>query len=95
MSLYPKVYTPVATYIDITIHGEGTYSGFMNVDIHMSPKDLEQVEGLCGYMDGNQTNDLRKRNNDFINILGNDASSYIRHHLGFIRSWRYSLWPIP
>jgi hypothetical protein len=83
-----QIFTPIGTWVDAKLHGVGTYNGFMNVDIMMAPKDLEQTEGLCGYLDGKTDNDLKRR--DGITIPTRyDLPNYKRHHNDFSTSWKY------
>ncbi|XP_045184975.2 von Willebrand factor D and EGF domain-containing protein-like [Mercenaria mercenaria] len=75
-----KVITPIGTIIDIALHG-GSYQNTMNVDIIMSAKDLGNVQGLCGYFDGN-------RYNDFLRSDGVQSSN--NNDYKFSESWRLS-----
>ncbi|XP_060586572.1 uncharacterized protein LOC132742242 [Ruditapes philippinarum] len=52
----------------------------MNIDVYMSPKDFENVAGLCGNFDGDRSNDLEHRNGT---ISYDDNKSY-----RFADSWR-------
>jgi hypothetical protein len=51
----------------------GDYANMMNIDIHMAPKDLDRIKGLCGTFDKNKNNDFHDRNgatvsvNEFLN----------------------------
>ncbi|XP_053387193.1 uncharacterized protein LOC123542679 [Mercenaria mercenaria] len=73
-----KVRTPIGTIIDIFLH---TWSDTMNIDIYMSAKDFGNMVGLCGYFDGDVSNDLLHR--DSVTISNDDNWSY-----KFADSWR-------
>ncbi|XP_053377681.1 neurogenic locus notch homolog protein 1-like isoform X15 [Mercenaria mercenaria] len=51
-----NIYTPTGTKITVSL-----LYGYINVDIAMAPKDLNNVEGLCGYFDNDISNDFRHR----------------------------------
>ena len=40
----------------------------MNVDITMAPKDTGQSDGLCGFVDGDKTNDFKTRDGKVIPV---------------------------
>lgn len=52
----------------------------MNVDIIMSAKDVGKTEGLCGYFDGNPSNDFIRKDGG----TSNNNADY-----KFSDSWRY------
>lgn len=65
-----QVRTPIGTIVDIELHRWGPT---MNIDIYMSAKDMGNSDGLCGYFDGDPTNDFIGRdgqtstgNNDYV-----------------------------
>ncbi|XP_053378775.1 uncharacterized protein LOC123526134 [Mercenaria mercenaria] len=72
-----RVRAPTGTVIDITLER----SKFMNIDVYMSPRDFGNVEGLCGYFDGNVANDFVHRDGSRSN--GNNDYK-------FSESWRLS-----
>ncbi|XP_053387636.1 uncharacterized protein LOC123541916 isoform X2 [Mercenaria mercenaria] len=73
-----RVRTPIGTIIDIFLH---TWSDTMNIDIYMSAKDFGNIVGLCGYFDGDRSNDLLHRDN--VTISSDNNWSY-----KFADSWR-------
>jgi hypothetical protein len=52
----------------------------------MAPKDLYNIEGLCGNFDNNQTNDFRHRDGA---ISENNQANRNNHFADFTESWRY------
>ncbi|XP_053387565.1 von Willebrand factor D and EGF domain-containing protein-like [Mercenaria mercenaria] len=74
-----KVTTPIGTIVDISLHRWGKT---MNIDIYLSAKDFGNMDGLCGYFDGDNTNDFRHRDGVTVSNGNNDYA--------FSNSWRLS-----
>ncbi|XP_060570056.1 uncharacterized protein LOC132728427 [Ruditapes philippinarum] len=82
-----NVFTPIGTKITIRLfHNEygGHYGGTMNIDITMAPKDLYNIEGLCGQFDNNPANDFRHRDGTISEINYTNKNS---HFADFTESW--------
>jgi hypothetical protein len=58
----------------------------MNIDITMAPKDLYNIEGLCGQFDNKTAHDFRHRDGNFSEINDNNRN---KHFADFTESWRY------
>ncbi|WAR02988.1 ZAN-like protein [Mya arenaria] len=71
-----RVLTPIGTRIEIHLHG-GSYEGTMNIDIYMAPKDLSNIEGLCGTFNNDATYEF----------LGSNGQQ-IQNKNDFAESWR-------
>ncbi|XP_060592666.1 von Willebrand factor D and EGF domain-containing protein-like [Ruditapes philippinarum] len=81
------VFTPIGTKITIRLFQneyEGRYEGTMNIDITMAPKDLYNIEGLCGQFDNNPANDFRHRDGTVSAITDANRNS---HFADFTESW--------
>jgi hypothetical protein len=76
------VFTPIGTRISIVLYA---HAKWMYVDITMAPKDMGNVYGLCGHVDGDMFNDLIHRHSSMISPLGTNSYNY---HLEFVESWR-------
>jgi hypothetical protein len=76
-----KVFTPIGTKISIKLWRTRR----MDIHITMAPKDLYNIEGLCGQFDNNQANDFRHRDGTVSekNII-NKRNDYA----DFAESWR-------
>lgn len=53
---------------------------YLNVEIYPTAADLKNVDGLCGFFDGDQDNDLRRKNGQ--------VDSYSLYPDEFSKSWR-------
>ncbi|KAK3589907.1 hypothetical protein CHS0354_034920 [Potamilus streckersoni] len=76
----PNVYEinmPLGTIVTVSLSPAPTYGSTMNVFITPAIKDVDATEGLCGPLNGNQTDDSTQRN-------GKLANSWT----GFSLSWR-------
>ncbi|XP_060561463.1 von Willebrand factor D and EGF domain-containing protein-like [Ruditapes philippinarum] len=62
-----QVQTNIGTLIKITLL-TGDYANMMNIDIHMAPKDLDRIKGLCGTFDKNKNNDFHDRNGATVSV---------------------------
>lgn len=51
-----QIYFPHGTLVDVMISSWSEY--MVNVYIYPSPADMNEVEGLCGNLDGNINGDL-------------------------------------
>ncbi|XP_060573106.1 neurogenic locus Notch protein-like [Ruditapes philippinarum] len=81
------VFTPIGTKITIRLfqnEREGRYEGTMNIDITMAPKDLYNIEGLCGQFDNNPANDFQHRDGTVSAINSANRKS---HFADFTESW--------
>jgi hypothetical protein len=54
----------------------------------MAPKDLHNIEGLCGQFDNNSANDFRHRDGTVSELT---ATNRNRHFADFTESWRYEM----
>ncbi|XP_053387563.1 uncharacterized protein LOC123542645 isoform X2 [Mercenaria mercenaria] len=74
-----KVTTPIGTIVIINLHSWGKT---LDIDIYLSAKDFGNIDGLCGYFDGNRNNDFRHRDGSESAI----SNGYYYHE--FTESWR-------
>ncbi|XP_060592828.1 uncharacterized protein LOC132747457 isoform X4 [Ruditapes philippinarum] len=74
------VFTPIGTKITITIFDKGQ----MNIVITMAPKDLYNIEGLCGQFDNNTTNDFRHKDGT---VSEQNYINYMNNYADFTESW--------
>jgi hypothetical protein len=77
------VFTPIGTKITIRLYS--AYDTSMNIDITMAPKDLFNIEGLCGQFDNNPANDFRHRDGT---ISENNGANRNSNFADFTESWR-------
>jgi hypothetical protein len=83
-----KIFTPIGTKITVQLFQneyDRSYQGTMNIDITMAPKDLYNIEGLCGQFDNNPANDFRHRDGTVSAINNANRNS---HFADFTESWR-------
>lgn len=87
---YAKIVCPTGTSLKAYLYeswGENEDRfWFINVDVFPTIADYESTEGLCGYLDGNQTNDLTRRDMSVDDIQLFDY--YHVHPNQFSDSWR-------
>ena len=60
----------------------------MNIDITMAPKDLKNIEGLCGQFDNDPSNDFLHADGTKSEKTPENINS---HFSKFTESWRYGL----
>ncbi|XP_060561686.1 von Willebrand factor D and EGF domain-containing protein-like [Ruditapes philippinarum] len=80
------VFTPIGTKITIRLYS--AYDTSMNIDITMAPKDLFNIEGLCGQFDNNPANDFRHRDGT---ISENNGANRNSNFADFTESWSLTL----
>nr|XP_022309439.1 uncharacterized protein LOC111115119 [Crassostrea virginica] len=72
IKLYDKEYKiifPSGTYMHVSFFHMQTAVWYSAVEIYPSESDVSRTSGLCGSLDSNKTNDLRRRNGTEDNIL--------------------------
>ncbi|XP_060556760.1 uncharacterized protein LOC132717337, partial [Ruditapes philippinarum] len=77
-----RVFTPIGTRISIALNA---HAKWMNVDITMAPKDMGNVYGLCGQVDGDMFNDLIHRHSIMSSPQGTNSYNNLPE---FVESWR-------
>ena len=61
-----QFYFPHGTVVDVSVSRWRWF--LVNVNIYASPADVNNVEGLCGYFNGDITDDFRLREGGYDNV---------------------------
>ncbi|XP_062585436.1 von Willebrand factor D and EGF domain-containing protein-like, partial [Saccostrea cucullata] len=73
-----EILLPTGTVVDISIYWDTDNGWFLKIRIYPSTSDVENVEGLCGNLDGNWRNDRRGRDNVLYNRYENNPDNFSR-----------------
>ena len=80
-----QVIFPTGTSAKILLYNSGIQPMFINLEVYPTVLDFKKTSGLCGFLDGIITNDLR-REDGTIDDIG--AFSYFSHPDAFSLSWQ-------
>lgn len=81
-----QIIFPTGTFVTIDLFGYDWGSFWRSsVNVYPSVTDVSRTSGLCGFMDSNRTNDLRRRNGTEDDI---DLYNYTNHPDNFSLSWQ-------
>nr|XP_022293342.1 von Willebrand factor D and EGF domain-containing protein-like [Crassostrea virginica] len=70
-----KVYFPTGTFVKIFLYNYASQSFYINLEVYPTVADVSRTDGLCGVVDGDKTNDLRRKDGS-----QDDINSYDYHN---------------
>lgn len=80
-----QIIFPTGTYVKVSIYNYGSSSWYINLEAYPTVVDVGKTSGLCGVLDDDMTNDLRRRDGTQDNI---NSFSYYNPPDDFSRSWQ-------
>ena len=80
-----QILFPTGTSVKILLYNYGIW--VINLEVYPTVLDVSRTTGLCGFLDGNITNDLRREDGTFDDI-GAFSYSIGSHPDAFSLSWQ-------
>nr|XP_022287793.1 von Willebrand factor D and EGF domain-containing protein-like isoform X2 [Crassostrea virginica]XP_022287794.1 von Willebrand factor D and EGF domain-containing protein-like isoform X2 [Crassostrea virginica] len=82
-----KIIFPTGTSARVSLYNFGSYFFYINLEVYPTVADVSSTSGLCGFLDGDHTNDLRHRHGTQDNVA---SFSYYNPPDAFSLSWQLS-----
>lgn len=80
-----QIIFPTGTFVKVFLYNYGSSSWVINVEVYPTISDVGRTSGLCGVLDSDRTDDLRRRDGTQDNIY---SYNFTNHPDDFSLAWQ-------